>query len=237
MTGPASPGRSARDGSASWRGAAPARRRRAGVGRQLRRRSGRTRPRLCAHRRTSRTGDRRGQRWTVRLQRRWRLDVVPDSRRRSPLVPPAQWQINAPSGLTITGASDVQHRDLRARAAGTAGTPATSGTGAAPSGAPHRVLSQTGADRDQQQLLRLQALLLLSSCPGITRDYDASQRPPIDLTVEENQGPGLIAVGSNNLWYQAGHDVWNPAGDPWSIELRSERPVRRVRHVRPCRRH
>ncbi len=43
--------------------------------------------------------------------------------------------------------------------------------------------------------------------------------PKVDLTATENQGPALTAVGSGNLWYQAGHYVWNPSGDSWSIEL------------------
>ncbi|MHB8696376.1 MAG: hypothetical protein ACYDHH_34645, partial [Solirubrobacteraceae bacterium] len=46
----------------------------------------------------------------------------------------------------------------------------------------------------------------------------------VDISATENQGPALTAVGSNNLWYQGGHYVWNPPGDPWSIELSASDP-------------
>ena len=46
----------------------------------------------------------------------------------------------------------------------------------------------------------------------------------ITLTASENQGPGLVALGSNNLWYQGGHYVWNPAGDAWPIALSASDP-------------
>jgi hypothetical protein len=41
----------------------------------------------------------------------------------------------------------------------------------------------------------------------------------IQLTATEDQGPGLTAVGSDNLWYQGGHWIRNPSGDPWSAEV------------------
>ena len=31
-------------------------------------------------------------------------------------------------------------------------------------------------------------------------------------------------MGSNNLWYQTGHYVWNPPGDPFSIALQASDP-------------
>jgi hypothetical protein len=46
----------------------------------------------------------------------------------------------------------------------------------------------------------------------------------IQLTGTENQGPALTAVGGNNLWYQGGHWIWNPPGDPWSIALSGSDP-------------
>ena len=59
-----------------------------------------------------------------------------------------------------------------------------------------------------------------SSCTNFGGIYLNS----IVLTGTENQGPGLIAMGSNNLWYQGSHWIWNPAGDPWSIELAASDP-------------
>ena len=32
-------------------------------------------------------------------------------------------------------------------------------------------------------------------------------------------------MGSNNLWYQTGHYVWNPPGDPWPITLQASDPT------------
>ena len=46
----------------------------------------------------------------------------------------------------------------------------------------------------------------------------------IQLIATEDQGPGLTAVGSNNLWYQSSRWVWNPPGDPWSIALSGSDP-------------
>jgi hypothetical protein len=59
-----------------------------------------------------------------------------------------------------------------------------------------------------------------ASCnlPAITTVKD------VDVTASETQGPGLVADGSNNLWYQTGHYVWNPAGNPWSIASSASDP-------------
>jgi hypothetical protein len=46
----------------------------------------------------------------------------------------------------------------------------------------------------------------------------------ITLTASENQGPALIAVGANNIWYQSAHWIWNAPGDPWSIALSGSDP-------------
>ena len=59
-----------------------------------------------------------------------------------------------------------------------------------------------------------------SSCSNFGDIYLNS----IQLTAEEDQGPSLTAVGSNNLWYQASHWVWNPPGDLWSIALSGTDP-------------
>ena len=59
-----------------------------------------------------------------------------------------------------------------------------------------------------------------SSCSNFGSIYLNS----IQLTAEEDQGPSLTAVGSDNLWYQAGHWVWNPPGDLWSTALSGTDP-------------
>lgn len=59
-----------------------------------------------------------------------------------------------------------------------------------------------------------------SSCSNFGGIYLNS----IQLTATENQGPALVAAGSNNLWYQGSRWVWNPPGDPWSIALSGSDP-------------
>jgi hypothetical protein len=46
----------------------------------------------------------------------------------------------------------------------------------------------------------------------------------VSVAVQENQAPGLIAVGSNNLFYQANHWIWNAPGDPWSAAISGTDP-------------
>jgi hypothetical protein len=46
----------------------------------------------------------------------------------------------------------------------------------------------------------------------------------IQLSATENQGPGLLAIGSNNLWYQGSHYIWNAPGDPWPLTLNAADP-------------
>ncbi len=41
----------------------------------------------------------------------------------------------------------------------------------------------------------------------------------VTLTGVENQAPSITAEGSDNLWYQGGHYIWNPPGDPWPLTL------------------
>jgi hypothetical protein len=55
-------------------------------------------------------------------------------------------------------------------------------------------------------------------------NYGAIDATAITLVATENQGPGLLALGSNNLWYQGPHWVWNPSGDRWPIALFSSDP-------------
>jgi len=59
-----------------------------------------------------------------------------------------------------------------------------------------------------------------SSCSNFGSIYLNS----IQLTAEEDQGPSLTAVGSDNLWYQASHWIWNPPADLWSIGLSGTDP-------------
>lgn len=44
------------------------------------------------------------------------------------------------------------------------------------------------------------------------------------LTGEEDQGPRLVALGSNNLFYQTSHYVWSPVGQPYPIPVSTSDP-------------
>lgn len=43
--------------------------------------------------------------------------------------------------------------------------------------------------------------------------------PSFTLSATETTQPSLIAVGTDNIWYQGGKWLWNPSGDPWSASL------------------
>lgn len=59
-----------------------------------------------------------------------------------------------------------------------------------------------------------------SSCSN----YAAITLSSIQLTASETRGPGLLAFGSNNLWYQGEHWIWNAPGNPWPITLAASDP-------------
>lgn len=130
-----------------------------------------------------------------------------------------QWQVNAPSGLTITSASVPFIEDF-GLSSGHGWNAGSFWNGGSDVWSPTSTTASTGISPISSSYYGFKLYCYSSSCPGITRDLrDASVTvPEIDLTVDEDQGPALIAVGSNNLWYQRGW-VWNPAGDPWSIEV------------------
>lgn len=43
--------------------------------------------------------------------------------------------------------------------------------------------------------------------------------PSFSLSATETAQPSLIAVGTENIWYQGGRWLWNPPSDPWSAAL------------------
>lgn len=67
-----------------------------------------------------------------------------------------------------------------------------------------------------------------AGCGAIAKDHF----PPnveaggVNLTVEEDRAPSLVAAGTNNLYYQTrpGEWVWNPAGDPWDATMSATDP-------------
>ena len=136
-----------------------------------------------------------------------------------------QWQISAPAGLTITEAyiPSLQTMGLSSGHGWNAGGFWNGGSDV---WSPTAGSASTGVSAISSSYYGFKLYCYSSSCPGFTGDViDASVAvPTIDLTVEEDQGPGLVAVGSTNLWYQTGNYVWNPPGDPFSIELVASDP-------------
>lgn len=70
----------------------------------------------------------------------------------------------------------------------------------------------------------------VSSCAFATTTNPPSAQPAvlavnaIQFQASEAQSPSLIAAGADNLYYESGHYVWNPAGDPWSIATSGSDP-------------
>ena len=136
-----------------------------------------------------------------------------------------QWQVNAPSGLTITAASisNMTALGLSNGHGWNAGGFWNGGSDAWSANATSASTPFAGID---SSYYGFKLYCYSSSCPGLVDGmYDASLTVPlINLTVEENQSPAMVAIGSDNLWYQGGNYVWNPSGDDFSAELEASDP-------------
>ncbi len=111
-----------------------------------------------------------------------------------------KWQINAPAGLAITRAyiSSLQTMGLSSGHGWQAGGFWNGGSNV---WSPSASSASTGLNAISSSYYGFKLYCFSSSCPGITSGmFDASVTvPAIDLTVDENQGPALTAVGSTNL--------------------------------------
>jgi hypothetical protein len=127
------------------------------------------------------------------------------------------WQTNAPPGLAINSA-DVDLYD-----ADNVNDGRQWGGGSYYAGGGHQWKQGQFDEFDSGFSSGYWGFQLLCSAAHCTNfgEIDAST---ITLTATETQGPGLVAVGSHNLWYQGPHFVWNPPGDPWSIALSTSDP-------------
>jgi hypothetical protein len=128
-----------------------------------------------------------------------------------------KWQINAPAGITIDTVTVpyIESSDLVSSSAH-GWQAADYWSGGSTIWGPNTTSATEGENNYLNSSYYGFRLYCYSSSCNNQGFLDV---PQIDLTATENQGPALTAVGSNNLWYQAGHYVWNPAGDPWSIAL------------------
>jgi hypothetical protein len=133
-----------------------------------------------------------------------------------------EWQVNAPAGITIDTANvpTVESSDLVASSSH--GWQAGDfWAGGSTVWGPNTTSVTEGVDNPLNSgYYGFKLYCYASSC----NNQGYVDVPQVDLTATENQGPALTAVGSNNLWYQSGRYVWNPTGDPWSIELSASDP-------------
>jgi hypothetical protein len=59
---------------------------------------------------------------------------------------------------------------------------------------------------------------------GECGSYGAMGASNVTLTGTESQSPSITPLGSNNIWYQGGHYIWNPPGDPWQFAMSASDP-------------
>jgi len=117
-------------------------------------------------------------------------------------------QTNAPPGVAITSAlvNPYEIYDLNNNTGWGGGSYYAGGGGQWDAGDPSE--SDSGFS---SSYWGFQMICGWSSCGN----YGGIFLNSIELIANEDQGPGLTAVGSNNLWYQGGHWIWNPSGDAW----------------------
>ena len=161
-------------------------------------------------------------------------DVQPDS----PTVgagAAGEWQVNAPSGITIESAFVPTIVSSNLVSSSSYGWRAGDyWAGASTIWSPTATSVTEGENNPlNSSYYGFKLWCYASSC----KNNGYLDVPQVDLSATENQGPGLLAVGANNLWYQGGNWVWNPAGDRVEHRAVRERPVRDLQHVGHCLRH
>jgi hypothetical protein len=126
-------------------------------------------------------------------------------------------QINAPSGITITGATATG--SVFYSSAGWYGNSYFYGGGTAWQNG-QTVMTDPGFASSYWGY-EVQCLSGYS-CTGAGRLNLSS----VTLTATETQTPSLVAEGSTNLWFQTrrGEWIWNPPGDPWPMTLAASDP-------------
>ena len=123
-------------------------------------------------------------------------------------------QVDAPAGITITGASAIGLVQSFGAgwvedsfySGGDTEWPSTSGMVDPAFASPYWGLQ----------------VLCASTCTGAGE----IQLSSITLSATESQGPSVVAQGTYNLWQQnrPGEWIWNPPGDPWPLTLAGSDP-------------
>jgi hypothetical protein len=120
--------------------------------------------------------------------------------------------VNAPTGITITGASSIGSAFNLNNGSGWVGGSFFSGGGTS---WPYGATSMTDPSFASPYWGAM--VECVSTCTGAGRLYLNS----ITLTASEATGPILTPTGSDNLWFQTrrGEWIWNPPGDAWPLTL------------------
>ncbi len=148
-------------------------------------------------------------------------DLWPDSQSISAGAA-GQWQINAPAGINIDSVTLPSITSSGLVSSGAYGWRAGDfWAGGTTTWGPRTTEASEGQNWPlNSSYYGFKLYCYASSCNN--RGYLGVSE--VDLTASENRGPSLIAIGSNNLWYQAGHYVWNAPGDTWPITLAASDP-------------
>jgi len=128
-----------------------------------------------------------------------------------------QWQINAPAGITIDTVNLPSISSSALVGASSHGWQAGDywAGGSSVWGPSTTSVSEGTLNNMNSSYYGFKLYCYASSC----NNQGYLQVGEVDLQATENQGPGITAVGSGNLWYQGSSWVWNPAGDPWPADI------------------
>ena len=132
------------------------------------------------------------------------------------------WQIDAPAGITIASVTLPQITSSGLVSSGSYGWRAGDfWAGGDSTWGPRTTQDSEGQNSPlNSSYFGFMLYCYASRCNNLGY-LDVSQ---VDLTATETRGPSLLALGSNNLWYQAGRYVWNAPGDAWPITLAASDP-------------
>jgi hypothetical protein len=150
----------------------------------------------------------------------WEIQGPGDPFRTVPNQSRIMWQTNAPSGIAINSASVPcgQVSVLGVNDGGAWGGGSFWAGGGARWSGNTSCVSEAGF---WSSYYGFQLVCERTACSG----DPFIQVNDITLTATEYQGPGLAALGTNNLWYQGSHWVRNDNGDGgWPITLASSDP-------------
>ncbi len=139
----------------------------------------------------------------------------------------ALWEIDSPSSaLTITAANVSQVEAYHMNSGPGYGGGAYWNGGGVPLGTGDSVEPESFSGFSSQYFGLQLVCSDSSGCDGQGTQSSAQivSSGSVTLTVQESQAPGLIAAGTNNLFYQGNNWVWNAPGDPWPATLQGSDP-------------